>query len=282
MARRYSLAYLTVLGCPPPEQIYIAGRAGYDYASLRPISLGLPGEPDFSLRPGSEMMRNVKTAMAETGVGILDIELARVVEGMDMAKYEAACEAAAELGAKHLLTSIWTEDRAFYVEKFGEVCDLALRYGMTADLEYVPIAGVRNLAAALDVLNAVGRDNMGLMIDIHHFHRAHDSVEELARVPREYFHFCHLCDAPAEIPTDQDEMRRILREARSYLGEGGIDVASILDAMPEIACSIELPNVSRSRVLGNAEFATRCLETAKAYLRQHPRPDVGSPTGAAS
>ncbi len=274
MARRYSLAYLTVLGCPPPEQIYIAGRAGYDYASLRPIYMCLPGEPDFSLKPGSEMMRNVKTAMAETGVGVLDIELARVVEGMDMTRYERACEAAAELGAKHLLSSIWTEDRAFYIQKFGEVCDLANRYGLTADLEYVPIAGVRTLSGALDVLNAVARDNMGLMIDIHHFHRAHDSVEDLSLVPREYFHFCHLCDAPAEIPTDQDEMRRILREARSYVGEGGIDVASILDAMPEIPCSIELPNVSRSRVLGNAEFAARCLETAKAYLNEHPRRSV--------
>ncbi len=271
MGRQYSLAYLTVLGCPPPEQIYIAGRAGYDYASLRPIYMGLPGEPDFSLKPGSELMRNTKTAMAETGVGILDIELARIVEGMDMPKYEAACAAAAELGAKHLLTSIWTEDRTFYIDKFGEVCDLAKRYGMTADLEYVPIAGVRNLRAALDVLNAVARDNMGLMIDLHHFHRAHDAVEDLAAVPRELFHFCHLCDAPAEIPADPNEMTRILREARSYVGEGGIDVASILDAMPEITCSIELPNVSRSRVLGNAEFAARCLETAQAYLSKHPR-----------
>ena len=276
MAQQYSLAYLTVLGCPPPEQIYIASRAGYDYASLRPIYMGLPGEPDFSLTPGSEMMSNVKTAMAETGVRVLDIELARVVEGMDVARYERACEAAAELGAKHLLSSIWTEDRAFYVQKFGEVCDLASRYGLTADLEYVPIAGVRDLRGALDVLDAVARGNMGLMIDLHHFHRAHDSVEDLAKVPREYFHFCHLCDAPAEIPTDQDEMRRILREARSYVGEGGINVASILDAMPEIPCSIELPNVRRSRVLGNAEFAARCLATAKAYRNEHPRRSVGS------
>ncbi len=274
MVRQYSLAYLTVLGCPPPEQVYIASRAGYDFVSLRPIYLGLPGEPDFSLRPGSDMMKNVKTAISETGIGVLDIELARVVEGMDMDKYERACEAGAELGAKHLLSSIWTEDRSFYIDKFGEVCDLAKRYGLTADLEYVPIAGVRNLSAALDVLHSVARDNMGLLIDMHHFHRAQDSVEELANVPREYFHLCHLCDAPAEIPTDQQEMARILREARCYVGEGGIDVAGILDAIPEVPCSIELPNVSRSRVLGNAEFAARCIETAKAYLDGHPRHSI--------
>ena len=44
MAQQYSLAHLTVLGCAPPEMTYIAARAGYDYVSLRPIFMGLPGE----------------------------------------------------------------------------------------------------------------------------------------------------------------------------------------------------------------------------------------------
>ncbi|MED3904758.1 sugar phosphate isomerase/epimerase, partial [Geobacillus thermodenitrificans] len=33
MARPFSLAHLTVLGCPPPEMAPIAARAGYDYVS---------------------------------------------------------------------------------------------------------------------------------------------------------------------------------------------------------------------------------------------------------
>ena len=46
MSQKYSLAHLTVLGCAPPEMTYIAGRAGYDYVSFRPIFMGLPGEPN--------------------------------------------------------------------------------------------------------------------------------------------------------------------------------------------------------------------------------------------
>lgn len=34
MKKQYSLAYLTVLGCPPPEMVYMAGRVGYDFVSL--------------------------------------------------------------------------------------------------------------------------------------------------------------------------------------------------------------------------------------------------------
>lgn len=49
MAPQFSLAYLTVLGCLPPEMTYIASKIGYDFVSFRPIHMGVPGEPDVSL-----------------------------------------------------------------------------------------------------------------------------------------------------------------------------------------------------------------------------------------
>jgi len=61
----------------------------------------------------------------------------------------------------------------------------------------------------------------------------------------------------------------VLREARLYLGEGGIDVADILAHIPAVPYSIELPNLDRVRELGYAEHAFRCLESAKAYLAAH-------------
>ncbi len=272
MKNQFSLATLTLLGCPPPEMTYIAGMTGYDYVSLRPIYMGLPGEPNHDLAANKELMAQTKRAMASTGVKLLDIELARVYDGMDPKRYLPSMEAAAELGGKHVLSSIWTPDRSFYIEKFGEICDLAKQFGLTVDLEYVPIASVCNLAGALDVLHTVNRDNAGLMIDIHHFHRARDKAEDLAKLPRELFHFAHLCDAPVEIPVEKDEMTRILREARSYVGEGGIDVASILNAIPVIPYSIELPHIAHVKEFGYAEHARRCLQSAKDYLSNHPHP----------
>ena len=135
-------------------------------------------------------------------------------------------------------------------------------------------AGINNLAGAVKMLRAVNRSNAGLMIDMHHFHRARDNPADLDAVPREWFHFAHLCDAPAEIPTERAEMIRILREARLYVGEGGIDVASIVAHLPRCVYSIELPNKERHDEIGYAEHATRCLETLKAYLAEH-RGDLG-------
>lgn len=266
MKQEFSLAHLTVLGCAPPEMTYIAARAGFDYVSIRPIYMGLPGEPDYSLAENPKMLKQTKAALASTGVRVHDIELARVYEGLHPTKYLPAMEVAAELGAKAVLSSIWGGEREFYIEKFAEICDLAKPFGLTVDLEYVPIASVRNLEQAADVLRTVNRDNAGLMIDMHHFHRAGDDPKALAALPREWFHFAHLCDAPAEIPTERAEMIRILREGRLYVGEGGIPVADIVSNIPQCVYSIELPNKERHEEYGYAEHATRCLETLKAYL----------------
>lgn len=265
----FSLAHLTVLGLPPPEMVYVAARAGYDYVSLRPIFLGLPGEPNYALAEQPELLARTKTALASTGMRVHDIELARIYEGMDVRRYLPAIEIGAELGARALLSSIWGGSRSEYIDRFGALCDLARPFGMTVDLEPVPIATVTNVAQAVDVLRGAARPNAGLMVDMHHFHRAHDRVEELDALPREWFHFVHLCDAPGEIPADRDAMIHILREARLYVGEGGIDVAHILEHIPASVYSIELPHKARAEEFGYAEHAFRCLETAKSYLARH-------------
>jgi sugar phosphate isomerase/epimerase len=265
----FSLAHLTVMGCAPPEMIYVAARAGYDYVSLRTICMGLPGEPNYGLSANPALLAKTRRALASTGVRLHDIELARVHDAVAPEKYLPEFEIAAELGARAVLSSIWSADRAFYLDKFAEICDLAQPFGLTVDLESVPIATVRDLAGAVDVLSAVKRPNAGLMVDTHHFHRARDKAADLARLPREWFHFAQICDASAEIPTDRNEMIHVLREARLYLGEGGIDVADILRHIPRVPYSIELPHLDRAHEMGYAEHAFRCLASAKAYLAAH-------------
>ena len=268
MAYQYSLAHLTVLGCPPPELTYVAARAGYDYISPRLIYMGLPGEPNYALAENPEMLRQTKRALASTGIKVHDIELARIHDDMHPTKYLPAMEVAAELGAKAVLSSIWTPNLEYATEKFAEVCDLAKPFGLSVDLEYVPIAAVNSLAGAVQVLRTVNRSNAGLMIDMHHFHRALDTPEDLDALPREWFHFAHLCDAQGEIPTDRNEMIRILREERLYVGEGGIDIAGILKHIPATVLSIELPHLARAKEFGLAEHAARCIESAKKYVSE--------------
>lgn len=271
LERQFSLAHLTVLGCAPPEMTYIAARAGYDFVSFRSICMGLPGEPNYDLANNKEMLRQTKTALASTGLKLHDIELARIYDGLDPKKYLPAMETAAELGCRCVLCSIWTPERDFAIECFAELCDLAKPFGMTVDLEFVTWADVKNLKEAMSVLRAANRENCGIMIDTLHFHRSRVALEELNEVPREWFHFAHICDAPAEIPTTKEGLIHTARDARLYVGEGAIDIAAIVSRIPMIPYSIELPHLARVKEMGYAEHAWRCLQTAKDYLNAHPR-----------
>jgi len=269
VTRQFSLAHLTVLGCSPPEMTYMAERTGYDFVSFRPINMGLPGEINYSFSENPRLLKETKSALSETGVKLLDIELARICEEVSPGAYQPAMEVAAELGGRHVLSSIWTDDQHYAIEFFEELCELALPYGLTIELEFVPIAGVYNLEGAAAILRDAHCDNAGLMIDIHHFHRSRDKLQDLEALPRSWFHYFHLCDAPARIPASRDEMIRILREERLYVGEGGIHVADIVRSMPEIPCSIEIPNIKRIKELGYEEHARRCLQSAKEYFAKH-------------
>lgn len=266
MKREFSLAHLTVLGCPPAEMTYIAAMTGYDYISIRPIYMGLPGEPNYDLALNKEMLKQTKNAISQTGIEVHDIELARIYDDVDVKTYIPAMEVAAELGAKSVLSSIWTPNRDFYIEKFSELCDIAKSFGLNVDLEFVTWASVSTLKDTVDVLNTVNRDNCGIMIDTLHFHRSRVKLEELDALPREWFHFAHLCDAPAEIPTTKEDLIHTGRDERLYVGEGDIDIAAILNRLPEMVYSIELPHIERAKELGYAEHARRCLEFTKNYL----------------
>jgi len=264
--QEYSIAHLTAIKCPPPELVYLAAMTGYDYVSLRPIYMGLPGEPNYDLANLPEMLADTKTAMKDTGVRLHDMELARIHDATDLEKYKPAMEVCAEMGCKCVLSSVWTPDKGYYTDKFGELCDLAAKFGMKVDLEFVTWADVSTLQQAKELLEAVNRPNMGVMVDTLHFYRSRVKLEELDAIPRDWFHFAHLCDGPVEIPTDKEGLIHTGRDARLYVGEGAIPIADILARLPEVVYSIELPHLERVRRFGSPEHVRKCLETAKTYL----------------
>ena len=105
--------------------------------------MGLPGQPNYDLANNKKMLEDTKTALKETGLKVHDIELAKIEEGRDVKQYEPAMEVAAELGAKSVLSSIWIDDRNFYIEQFAQLCDIAKKYGLNVELEFVTWASVK-------------------------------------------------------------------------------------------------------------------------------------------
>jgi sugar phosphate isomerase/epimerase len=263
---QFSLAHLTLLAQAPPELTEIASRAGYDFVSFRAIPLGLPDERIYALGRDPLLFRQTRAALKATGMRVLDIELARICADVDVRSYLPAMEAGAQLGARHVLTSAWCSDRSFVLERFIELCELAKPLGLTVDFELVTFASYRTLADAVDLVRASRCDNAGICIDTLHFDRSDCSVSHLGSLPRNWFRYAQICDGPANYAVDEKSLKYVAREARLYLGEGGIDVPAILASLPAIPYSIELPNSAQLQALGPMEFARRCLATAQQCL----------------
>jgi sugar phosphate isomerase/epimerase len=261
----YSLAHLTLIGCTPAELVYIAARAGYDAVSPRLIPMNVDGE--FAQSPlDKSQVQAMKTALSTTGLQVLDIELARITEDCNPRDFEAALELGAELGAKQVIMSAWTksrDDRDFLVDIYAESCDLAAPYGLTVDLEFPSFSRLRTLDETLDIVRAANRPNGAILLDTLYLHLSRVDIGELLHVPQELINFLHVSDCLPGIADTSEGMIQLARDARLYPGEGWIDFAGIIERIPPVNYSIELPNQSRVAELGYEEHARRCLLHSK-------------------
>lgn len=262
---KYSLAHLTLLGCSTPELVYVAARAGYDAISPRLLSMGVEGECKSSLLSKS-MLDATYNALRTTGISVYDIELLRITDNCDVSSYKRTLEAGAKLGAKNLITSVWTKDdnnRNYIIDTFAKLCELAKEYGFFVSLEYPSFSSLKNLDDVVDVIEASTQDNAGILIDTLYTHMSRTSIEDLKKLPSKYFKFMHICDVGHGIPDTKEAMVDIARSARLYPSEGCIDFKSIIEALPNVNYSIELPNEYRVNELGYEEHARRALLASK-------------------
>ena len=150
MGPKFSLAHLTVLGTTPLELIEIAAGAGYDYVSIRTTPVA-PDEHVIPLAGDPAMVRKVVQRLADTGVQVLDVELARLRPDDEPDQYLAVFEAAAAVGARHVIGQLPDPDRTRATDRFGRLCDLALDFGVSVELEFPSWTETGDLAAAAAV-----------------------------------------------------------------------------------------------------------------------------------
>ncbi|RJQ50568.1 MAG: sugar phosphate isomerase/epimerase [Desulfobacteraceae bacterium] len=266
MTYEFSLAHLTVLQSSPPELVKIAAAAGYRYVSLR-LTPVTPTEPVYPLMKDRRLMKETKRLLAETGVGVLDLELARMDPKTEPETFLPILEAGAELGARCVIGQLPDADRERANQRFARLCDLAAPLGLTIDLEFLPWTDTRGLPEAVSVLEAVKRPNAGVLVDILHFARSNSSLEELKKLPREWFHFVHLCDALEPAPENNEGLIYVARSERYFPGEGGLNPREILACMPIVPYSLEIPHDRRVKECGPEEYARRAIRAAEKYLK---------------
>jgi len=258
MNRPIGLAALTVLELPHEEQVRIAAQAGYTHVGLRLVPVaGQPYQHGFELS-------SVERELVASGMRVLDVEVFRLTPETKVAEFQAILDASARLKATELLVHGADPDAARLAETFARLCDLAARYGLSANLEPMPWVDVSNVAQAMRILRSAARPNGGLLVDAIHFFRGGDTPRVLSSVPPELLRYAQLCDAGAGRPAQMQEIMRQARSERLFPGEGGLDLRGLLRALPAgIPLSLEVPV---SQKLSPLERARRALDAAKAIL----------------
>lgn len=270
---QFSLAHLSALDLTPPELVIAAAEADYDFVGLRCVAV-TPGGAAWPLWEDRLTMKSTKARMAETGVGVLDVELLKLLPDTDVAAFEPCMAAAAELGARHLLTQADDPEFSRTVDNYGRLCDLAASYGLSCDVEFIPWITTANLDDAGRLVAASGRDNCGLVIDSLHFARADCQPSDLDAWPREWFHYIQLCDAPADAPTSVDGLIYAAREERLLPGDGDLDLIGIMRHLPcPVVVGIEMPAETLSFTAPPEERAAMAREATLRLFAEHGYPE---------
>lgn len=266
MRHDYSLAHLTVLSLSPPQVVDVAARTGYRYVGLR-MTRVTPDEVLYDLARDKALMKATRARLADTGIVVHDVELFRLDPALEPEHFEPELDATAELGARHIIAQLPDPDRERRTARFARLCDLAKARGIFVSLEFPHWTETGNLGEAARVVRAVNRSNAGILVDMLHFARSDSSLAELAALPREWFRFAHVCDAPKEVPPTLAGIIRTARDERLFPGEGGIAIRDILACLPpDIPYALEIPRVTLTTAVGAEEVAHLAIAVSRSHL----------------
>ena len=82
MPRIYSQAYLTAEASTAPDAIAHAGQLGYHFVGLRLLP-NAPGGPHQRLLGDKAVLRECQARLADSGVGVFDLEIIRIGPAFD-------------------------------------------------------------------------------------------------------------------------------------------------------------------------------------------------------
>jgi sugar phosphate isomerase/epimerase len=122
---------------------------------------------------------------------------------------------------------------------------------------------IHTLDGMLELIQAIGAGNVGLLLDCYHVYTSHGSLDEVRRLTNSDIVVVHVNDAPAGMPVDEQ-----LDLVRTLPGETGvIDIAGFLQALQTIGYDGPVTPEPFSERLHSLSPANAAREAGEAMRR---------------
>jgi sugar phosphate isomerase/epimerase len=235
--RLISLAAGVVQEFPPEAVVYAAAAAGFNATGIW-CDLA-----SWNNRRGDR----VRTALADTGLCALDLEVVWLKPGEALDTHDAMIEIALDLGVRNVLCVSSEPNLARTKLRFEHLCKKAEAGTLRVVLEFLAFTEISSLQQSLEVVQDVAHPAGGILVDALHLRRTGASPLDLRKIAPALLPYIQLCDASA---MPQDSSPEGLLEDALYLrrlpGDGELPLREILAELhPQLPLSLEI----RSRAL---------------------------------
>jgi sugar phosphate isomerase/epimerase len=261
-----TLGFLTIgAQAAPMDVIAAAAAAGFGAAGLR-ISGRMPGDAWPSVDGDPAAFRRLRDAADASNVRISSVSGYYITPQTELAHLLANVRAARETGAPLIAQGCFEPDHARVVALLRDYAAAAADAGLRIALEFMPMSELKTLQQTLEVVGRTGAANLGLLIDSLHLARSGAGAKEVAAIDPGMIYLTQLCDGPRELAPG----RTLFDEAmsgRMYLGDGDLDLAGLVRALPPDAeIELETPVVADAS-LGATQRACRAADKAAAFFQ---------------
>ena len=252
---KIALAPTSLPSSPPMEYVHAAANVGYEAIGLRVFRSPGITYPFHPIADDAGLAGEVKKAIADSGMEVVDVLSFYIQEEMDFDAMKAPMEFGKEIGAHYALVIGDDPNWDRMVQSFGRFCDMCAGVGLTASIE-APVVGrvIDRTEKAVKLIQDSGRANAVIALDPLHFYRLGESPDALKAFDARLFPYTQITDGAMEGP-------------RCALGEGGVPLYDILDNLtPGLPLSLEW---QRDPSYTPQEWAKRILEQCTAFMERY-------------
>jgi sugar phosphate isomerase/epimerase len=263
--RELTLGFLTLgAQAAPLEVIDAAAGAGFGAAGLR-ISGRNPGDPWPSVDGDASALARIRDHAAAAGVRISSVSGYFISQQVRLEHLLATVDAARRVGAPMILQGCFDPDLARVAVLLRDYARAAADAGVRIALEFMPMSSMKTIAHAQRLIAESGAANAGLLIDALHLARSAATPRDVRALDPASICLAQLCDAPAQRSPDVSLVDEAM-SGRLYVGDGGLDLAGLVDALPPGAeIELETP-VAADAALPGVERARRAADKARLFF----------------